>query len=87
MSLPVFESRTNCPVCREPRFAKMDGETFRRFQYRFHYGTIVDDMCINTKDLDEDDSSSVSINHLHVTCSKCGFQWIEQTAIREEDYE
>ena len=77
-----FESVKNCPACNEPRFGKANGGVTRPFRLRYHKSPVFEDKCIKLKELSEEDAEVLDqdvleVSHLHVSCFKCGFEWIE----------
>jgi hypothetical protein len=74
-----FEDLNYCPVCNERRFTILNAEVFRKFSYKFHKSIIVDDVCVD----DSTDNSDIPVNHIHVKCSKCTYEWIETPYLNE----
>jgi hypothetical protein len=70
--LKQFEELQTCPVCDEPRFGIKDGERHRKFSYWYHKGVVIDG-----QECRQEDGGDIPVNHLHITCSKCQYKWIE----------
>lgn len=90
----AFETYDKCPKCTEERFGMKFADRYSKFGITYHRSPMFEGVCDKTKklylpdvgvtiDIPED---GIPIEHLHIKCSKCGYEWIEGVAgAREED--
>jgi hypothetical protein len=73
-----FEQLQNCSACNENRFGIKNGEIWRKFDYEFCRAVVIDGVCARN---DKNEYKyEVPIAHMHITCQRCGYKWLEGTA-------
>jgi predicted nucleic-acid-binding Zn-ribbon protein len=76
-----YRETDSCPKCQEHRFVgAYSSEDIFRCEY--HKSPVIDDVC---QPEDEEDMDSIWIEHLHITCKRCGYGWIESPADKKYD--
>lgn len=85
--MKAYESVLKCPMCKAQRFERSEGETQSRFRVKYHYGVVEDNICLGETNKDDVDLQKVKVHHLHVSCTACGYGWVEAPAITLSDEE
>jgi predicted nucleic-acid-binding Zn-ribbon protein len=71
-----YKELNQCPKCQESRFVGAF-ETEDVFRCTYHKSPVIDDVC---QPEGEEDADLLRTEHLHITCSRCKYDWLESPA-------
>lgn len=76
-----FLSVDFCPKCTEDRFTlSYEKNTGGRFKFHYHIAPVDEDSNRCFVPPIDNKEEFVGVEHLDVTCSRCGYTWVENTA-------